>query len=155
MFPGEEAAGGINVFTAGSPYSTCDSVIIQSLHEPLHHRGWRRLEGRIRYLVEPDQVDTAFKAAKEAVQGIRMDLVVVNAGKHRILETHPPLAGEVIPPDERNDFGNRPGLLDRHHAKPFVRKRIMEADCQVAPGRFQVLPEIGDDTYGGERNAFR
>ena len=83
-----------------------------------------------------------------------MALVIVQSGEHGIFKAHTALACEVIFTDHVDHFLHRPRFLHRHHLRPFVRERVVEADGKVAAGRIEVLPQVRQDTDRGKGYAF-
>ena len=108
----------------------------------------RRHIWEVRNLMKPDEVHAAFQTGKQTDNPIRMTLVIIETGKHRIFETYTPLACEVILTDKRNHIFQRISLLDRHQFATFIREGIMHTDCKMTPGFIQIALEIGQNTYG-------
>ena len=79
---------------------------------------------------------------------------VVPAVKDGIFKTYAALAGEIIAFYEADNLRGAPGLLDGHHLKAFFRERIVKAYGKVALTFGEEFPEIGDDAYCAEGNAF-
>lgn len=104
--------------------------------------------------MEADEVDPALQPPEQPDKCVGMALVIVQSGEHGIFKAHTALACEVIFTDHVDHFLHRPRLLHRHHLRPFVRERVVEADGKVAAGRIEVLPQVRQDTDRGKGYAF-
>ena len=104
--------------------------------------------------MEPDQIDPAFHSFKKPDQSVSMTLGIVQSGEHGVFETHPPLASEVIFPDQVHHLLNGPSLLDRHYRNPLLWERIMETDSQMAACLVKIAPEIRQDPNSGKGDPF-
>ena len=128
-------------------------MVVEPVAEDLHGRVGGAVIGEIRDTVESDQVHAALQPAQQADEGVRVALVVVEAGEHRIFKTHAALAAEVVLADEIDDLADVPCLLRGHHFEALLRERIVEADRQVAPLLVEVAPERREDAYRAEGDA--
>lgn len=155
MFPGQHPTCGKNVLSSGSPYRAGDSVVGKPVPEAFHNDLRSRLERSVRNLVEADQVDPALQSAKQPDKRVGVTLVIVQAGEHSIFKAHSALACEVIFTDHLDHFLHRPRLLHRHHLRPFVRERVVEADGEVAAGGFEVFPQVRKDSDGRKGDTLR
>ena len=123
--------------------------------EALHHQVGRRLVGRVRDLVEADQVHAALQTAQQTDQGVGVCDGIVHAGEHRIFETHAPLTRKIVLPQQVDNIGDRPGFLDGHQGGAFLRERIVQAHGDVAAGTVQETPECRQHPDGGDGDPLR
>ena len=153
MFSGQKAAGGKDIFPAGSPDGGRDAQPVQ-LGLELLQAGFRcRFIREIRDAVEADEVDAALQAAEKPRQLMRVAGSVVPAFEQRVFETDAPLAGEVVLPDEFQHVLDGPGPLDRHQFLPLFGERVVEADGEMAFAFVQEAPELRHHPDGAERDA--
>ena len=84
-----------------------------------------------------------------------MALRVVPSRKHRVLETHPALAGPVVLADEIHHLAYGPGLLDGHELHPLFAERIMQTYGQMSFLFVEISFQIGQNSNAGDGYALR
>ena len=84
-----------------------------------------------------------------------MPLVIIPACEHCVLEADPSLPREIVSPYELENFVQIVCLLYRHHLRPFVRERIVKADCEMTSGLIQILLQLRNDPDRGQCNPLR
>ena len=88
--------------------------------------------------MESDEVNPTFEAPEESYNRIRMTFVIIEPGKHGILETHSALAGKVIFANQGDHIPQVISLLHRHELSPLVREGVVQTDGQMTFGLIQV-----------------
>ena len=106
MFSCKHTACRKNIFSSRSAYRSCKAQVIQAGLKVIYDHIRRRLIREIRNLMEADQVHTALQALEHAEERICVGLCVIEAGKHRVLETYSALPCEIILLDKVDDILN-------------------------------------------------
>ena len=107
---GEQAAGRKDILAPGGADGGGNPAPGQTVPEGLHRRLRAGAVREIRNPVETDQVHAAFQPLEETKESVGMARGVVETREHRVLETYPALAREVVLTDQVDDRFDRVGL---------------------------------------------
>lgn len=98
--------------------------------------------------MEPDEINPTFEASEESYNRICMTFVIIEPGKHGILETYSALSGKVIFADQGDHIPQVIGLLHRHQLSPLVREGVVKTDGQMTFGLIQVFFQCREHADG-------
>ena len=128
----QQAAGGVDVLSATGTYGSRHAMLGQVVAQPDHPFLRSSLVRRIRYLMEPDEVDAAFQRREQAHQLACMAFRIIESAEDDVLEAEPPLMAPVLLLQECQHLMDAVRLLSRHHRKALIGERVVQADGQVA-----------------------